>query len=614
MNKKELEFILQEGEGFKLEFKEGLSGIDKDIVAFANANGGRIFLGIDDSKKIKGIKLTNKLKSEIIDVARHCDPSINNLKISYFDNIVVIDVSASSNKPHKCSSGFDLRKDATSQKMSRDEIVDFVYDQGMRQFDSQSCAKFNMKDLDKNFIKEYLSRSEISAKTSIENILFNLGVYGNNKINNAGVLFFSKAPKKYFISAYITCARYLGFEKVNVLDRADFEGNVVYQIEEALKFIRRNTRLSYKIKALEREEIPEYPMEALREAIVNAVMHRNYFERGANVQIDIFDDRVTITNVGALIKPLTPQNLGEISVRRNPLIADLFHRINYVEKMGTGLKRIKDEAKKHNTKVKVEADGFFIVTFQNKKPFGVVNVPVNVPVNDRQKWFLNLLFKNNKGIIMNFAKNFPDITIKTIKRDIAYLTKNKIIEFVGAPKTGYYALMNVPVNVPVKAPPSAIFLDRDGVINRKIDNDYVKKWEEFEFLPYAIAAIKILNEKKIPVYIITNQSGVGRGKMTENDLKVVHDKMISEFKRAGVYVDDIFVCTHKPEDKCDCRKPKPGLLLQAKAKYPQIDFKNSWVIGDSQIDMEAGKAVGCRTYLLGKKKNLFNVMKNILKN
>src|SRR3989339_126548 len=111
---------------------------------------------------------------------------------------------------------------------------------------------------------------------------------------------------------------------------------------------------------------------------------------------------------------------------------------------------------------------------------------------------------------------------------------------------------------------SAIFLDRDGVINKKIDNDYVKKWDEFEFLPGVIDAIKFLNEKKIPVYIITNQSGVGRGLMTSDNLKLVHDKMIEEFKVNGVYVDDIFICPHAPSENCECRKPKPGLLIQAK--------------------------------------------------
>ena len=145
---------------------------------------------------------------------------------------------------------------------------------------------------------------------------------------------------------------------------------------------------------------------------------------------------------------------------------------------------------------------------------------------------------------------------------------------------------------------TTIFLDRDGVINRKLEGDYVKVWDEFEFLPGAIEAIKFLNDKKIPVYIITNQSGIGRGIMTMKMLDVVHRKMAQELAKHGAHIDDIFVCPHSPEESCDCRKPKPGLLLQAKKKYPSIDFAKSWFVGDSVSDIEAGNAVGCGTYLI----------------
>ena len=140
-------------------------------------------------------------------------------------------------------------------------------------------------------------------------ILFNLGVYDKNKINNAGILFFCSNPKKYFINAYVTCARYKGTAKVKIIDRLDVEGNLINQLEESIKFIQRNTKLEYDIKGLERKEIPEYPLEALREAVLNALMHRDYFERGANVQIDIFDDRITVTNIGGLLKPLTKEKI-----------------------------------------------------------------------------------------------------------------------------------------------------------------------------------------------------------------------------------------------------------------------------------------------------------------
>ena len=158
---------------------------------------------------------------------------------------------------------------------------------------------------------------------------------------------------------------------------------------------------------------------------------------------------------------------------------------------------------------------------------------------------------------------------------------------------------------------SAVFLDRDGVINEKIEGGYVTKWEEFKFIPGAIEAIKLLNDREMPVYLISNQSGIGRGHMTMKDLEAVHKRMKDELAAKGAHIDDIFVCPHSPEDNCDCRKPKPGLLLQAKRKYPEIDLKNSWFIGDSDIDIEAGKAARCKTYLIKKEENLKEAIEEV---
>ena len=159
---------------------------------------------------------------------------------------------------------------------------------------------------------------------------------------------------------------------------------------------------------------------------------------------------------------------------------------------------------------------------------------------------------------------------------------------------------------------NAIFLDRDGVINEKLEGDYVKSWLEFKFLPDAIVAIKLLNDKKIPVYIISNQSGIGRGLMTFEDLENVHNKMKEELKKQNARVDDIFVCPHAPEENCNCRKPKPGLLQHAKEIYPSINFKHSWFIGDSDIDVQAGNSAGCNTYLLKRGESLKKVIEGIL--
>lgn len=130
-------------------------------------------------------------------------------------------------------------------------------------------------------------------------------------------------------------------------------------------FIERNTRLAYRIETLRRQNIPEYPMKALREAITNALMHRDWFIEGANVFVEIYSDRIEVVSPGGLPKGMTLADLGRKSVRRNALIADLLHRIGFIEKAGTGVKRIRDEAREGGYPEPVwEANGFTTAIFR----------------------------------------------------------------------------------------------------------------------------------------------------------------------------------------------------------------------------------------------------------
>jgi len=143
-----------------------------------------------------------------------------------------------------------------------------------------------------------------------------------------------------------------------------------------------------------------------------------------------------------------------------------------------------------------------------------------------------------------------------------------------------------------------VFLDRDGVINRKpLEGDYVKCWEEFEFLPRAPEALRLLKEAGIRVIIVTNQRGIARGLMTERNLEEIHKRMLAELARVQASVDAIYYCPHE-EGVCDCRKPRVGLFRQAQQDFQDIDFANSAVIGDSLKDMEAGTQLGCLTIFI----------------
>ena len=164
--------------------------------------------------------------------------------------------------------------------------------------------------------------------------------------------------------------KFQGTENITILDRKDYRADLINDIEDSIIFLRKHLNIAYKIEHLQREEILEIPEVALREAVINAVCHRNYFEKGANIVIAIFSDRVEISNPGGLPSGLSKESFGHKSITRNPLIADLLHRIGYIEKIGTGIKRIKDaiaETSNCSVEFKIDEHWFSAIFYRKKK-------------------------------------------------------------------------------------------------------------------------------------------------------------------------------------------------------------------------------------------------------
>ncbi|MCH8863999.1 MAG: D-glycero-beta-D-manno-heptose 1,7-bisphosphate 7-phosphatase [Chloroflexi bacterium] len=141
----------------------------------------------------------------------------------------------------------------------------------------------------------------------------------------------------------------------------------------------------------------------------------------------------------------------------------------------------------------------------------------------------------------------------------------------------------------------AVFLDRDGTMAR--DVSYCSRPEDFELFPGTARAVKRFPELGFKVIVVTNQSGIGRGYFSEETLAEIHDKMKKSLAEEGAHVDGIYYCPHHPDDNCDCRKPRPGMILRA-AQDHDIDLKQSFVIGDFQSDIELGKAAVGKTILI----------------
>jgi ATP-dependent DNA helicase RecG len=377
MKKIRFEQILQEGEGTFIEFKSSFSSaLAKEIVAFANTAGGRIFIGVNDNNDVVGASLTNDMRSRIQDIGNSCTPRVplHIESITYQNKeIIAVTIPESRDKPVQCADGFFLREGANSQKMRRDEIFYYAQKTGKIRYETQLRTDFKYpQDFDETKFNNIIKRIGITQTGEKEDILHNLGmgqVNGKFVINNAGILFFGKNRELYLRQAYITCVLYKGKDKVKILDRKDFRDDPVTDYENTIKFLQQHLRLEYEIKdAGPRIEIPEIPYEALREGVLNAIIHRDYLEEGARVMVEIFDDRVEISNPGELL--FGKEDLGRKSVARNPVIFDMFFRLDLIEKVGSGINRIKNAIAQKGLKIEFQIDKFFTVIFHRHDSLG----------------------------------------------------------------------------------------------------------------------------------------------------------------------------------------------------------------------------------------------------
>ena len=456
MNKKNFELILKTGESFFVEFKEKVDkSFAKEIAAFSNSQGGKIFVGVTDAGKIKGIKITNRLKSQIFNIARNCDPPIEINLSTYKNKVLIIEIPEGNKKPYSCSQGFFVRNGPNSQKLSRDEILSFAYTEGKLTFDEQINKDFIYPDdFDKQKFGDYLKEAKLTDINDVRSLLINLGVAKKvkNKIllNNAGVLFFAKNPAKFFLTSKVACAEYQTNDKVNILDRKIYDNGILENIKQAINFVKRRIKIEFEIKTARRKEIPQYPEEAYREAIVNAIMHRDYFDKSADILIEVYRNKIVVFNPGGLVKWLKPEEFGTISKTRNPIIASLLSRTIFVERMGTGINRIRKAMESSNLSVpefKFYEHSFYTSLFD--KTYLATEKEKTVEKNLQKD--LVKLSENQKKIIIEINKNqfitqrelseIVGITEKNIRNNIVKLKKIGIIKRVGPDKGGHWEVI-----------------------------------------------------------------------------------------------------------------------------------------------------------------------------
>jgi ATP-dependent DNA helicase RecG len=373
--------------------------IDEDLVAFSNGRGGTLLLGVRDDGTVAGEPLTNDLKAKITDLARNCKPPIS-VSIARVGEVVAVEVPEGSDKPYSCGSGYYRRLDGATQKMGRDELQAMFAENEPLPYEERTVKGFTFDDVSKAKIRAFAREAGVSlGKTAVPDFLRSLNVADETRVKNAGILFFAKDIFKHIHHAETTLLAFKGADRLHIYDRRDVPDDLLTQFNEAILFLEKHLNVRSEIRGVNRHDIYEIPLEVLREAVVNALMHRDYGIRGTQVTVEVYDDRVEIVNPGGLPKGLSKEDFGRISVRRNERIADLFFRLHKVERVGSGIRRMREAvAEAGLPKPEFETDTFFRAIF--RRPAAVPDLGGN-----NQKTTQKTAQK-----ILDFISREPEIT------------------------------------------------------------------------------------------------------------------------------------------------------------------------------------------------------------
>ncbi|HDP70174.1 MAG TPA: DUF4062 domain-containing protein [Actinobacteria bacterium] len=320
-------------------------------------------------------------------------------------------------------------------------------------FDRTICREAGYEAIDEKEVKDFLENRAIKLKVDIPKISTRdflaktLKVIkeedGQFKPTNTGLLFFGKNPSKFIPQNEIRIARFRGAMRTEFIDSKEIIGPVYKMLDEVEMFFKRNTRLANKIVEFKRVDIPEYPYEAIREAVINAIAHRDYTHRGAPIMFSIFDDRIEVSNPGGLLPGLNIENLEGHHVARNKIICDIFHETKDMEKFGTGIGKMKRIMKEHGLPEPefLEEGDFFVVKFYGPGD-KILDLVSSIPeerqtdlqelgLNDRQIEALRLMI--NEGQILSNKKfrQLFRVTNKTASTDLNALVRKGMAQVRG---------------------------------------------------------------------------------------------------------------------------------------------------------------------------------------
>ena len=366
--------LIQQGENSAVEFKAANvrpESLAKEIVAFANSQGGVVLVGVADNGDVLGLDGCFDKSSAFTDwVANILRTSINpplncDMSVEFCDDkkVGVISVPKGADKPYQTNTGqYLVRIGATNRTASVQELMRLFQQAGVFHVDANPVLGAGIKDISTSALDNYLARYDVSLADESDQalLLANMDIIVDSELTIAGLLLFGINPQRYLPNACISYAHFAGVSiDAELIDKQVIEGSLPEQIDRALAVVKNNMARPSNIVGAKLEEFAGlYPEKVFRELIVNAVVHRNYSIVGSRIRIFQFDDRIEFISPGRLPNTVSVKKLSfGVSYASNPIILKFLENLRYVDKLGRGLPMVWQEAKKLGRKVVFEEIG-----------------------------------------------------------------------------------------------------------------------------------------------------------------------------------------------------------------------------------------------------------------
>ncbi|HJH25414.1 MAG TPA: hypothetical protein C5S37_01290 [Methanophagales archaeon] len=453
----DIEELIEKGETQSLEFKESLrlkDEIGETISAFSNSDGGTVIVGVSDGGGVLGVDIGKSTVEELANYIKwntdpQVFPSVKTVEVGE-KKLIAVEVTESAEKPVFFKNHGYKRVGKTNQSISSSELRKLAKESGERVYwDEQICKEASLEYIEEEKVRWFLKEArkqrglDIPEDLPLEEVLMRLKLTRNKKLTNAAILLFCKNPQKFFTRPEVKCIRFKGTDAAGkMLDFKVIQTNLFDQLTESEKFIYNNISMAAWIEdwKLQRQEKWEYPPKAIREALANALCHREY-ETTSSVQVRIFDDRIEFWNPGKLPEGWTVETLKQVheSIPRNPAIAKQFFWVKYIEEVGTGTNKIIVWCTDWGLpEPEFEFTGTsLVVTFRKSKLTD--EYLEQLDLNERQQIAIKYLKEHGKIERKTYC-NICSVGKTVAHEELADMVNKELIEMVGKGRGVYYIL------------------------------------------------------------------------------------------------------------------------------------------------------------------------------